>query len=78
MATINVAKNMLEPVKSLPKYFDKFKKNVFYYISDKHGDRWANRNMAWFIIATWTTEEKKRMKPDLVRDALARAGISTN
>jgi len=42
MATVNVAKNMLEPVKSLPKYFDKFKKNVFYYISDKHGDRWGN------------------------------------
>ncbi|CAK5053092.1 unnamed protein product [Meloidogyne enterolobii] len=95
MATVNVAKNMLEPVKSLPKYFGNFKKNLFYYVSDKHGDRWANRNMAWFIIATWTTvyfvvstklekkalrlkEEKKRMKPDLVRDALARAGISTN
>ncbi|KAL7080460.1 hypothetical protein ACQ4LE_000055 [Meloidogyne hapla] len=95
MATVNVAKNLLEPVKSLPKQFGKFKQNFFYYVSDKHGDRWANRNAAFFVMATWATvyfvvttktankalrlkEEKKRLKPDLVRDALARAGISSN
>ncbi|KAF7632541.1 hypothetical protein Mgra_00008056 [Meloidogyne graminicola] len=95
MASVNIANNLMEPVKSLPNKLSKFKQTWFYYISDKHGDRWANRNAAFFIMATWATvyytvttkmknsalrlkEEKKRMKPDLVRDALARAGISSN
>ena len=84
--------SLAQPLKGIFKYVGQAKQNLLYYASDKHGDRWANRNMAYLIVTTWAVvvykalttrkknaallkEEKKRMKPYIVQDALARAGI---